>query len=133
MLTREKNARLTQTAAGTPAGELLRRYWQPLCGTAELTTETPKKRVTLLGEQLVVYRGGAGGYGALAERCAHRGCSLYYGFVEEDALRCPYHGWKFAPSGRVLEQPFEPAGSTFKDRVKQRAYPVEELAGVVFA
>lgn len=133
MLTSEKNVRLTQTGPGTPGGALMRRYWQPLCGTSELTEEAPKKRVMLLGEQLVVYGGAGGGYGCVAERCTHRGCSLYYGFIEDDAIRCPYHGWKFAPTGRVLEQPFEPAGSTFKDRVSQRAYPVEELGGVLFA
>jgi 5,5'-dehydrodivanillate O-demethylase oxygenase subunit len=32
-----------------------------------------------------------------------------------------------------VDQPSEPAGSRFKDKVKIKAYPVEELAGLVFA
>ena len=133
MLSKEANVRLTQVAAGTPAGELLRRYWQPLCGTAELTPEAPKMRITILSEDVVVYRGEDGTYGCVAEKCTHRGCSLYYGFIEDGAIRCAYHGWKYAADGRVLEQPFEPDGSTYKDRVRQQAYPVEELGGLLFA
>jgi 5,5'-dehydrodivanillate O-demethylase len=132
MLSKEENERLTRVGPGTPGGNLLRRYWQPLCPTGELTADKPKKRVTILGEELVVFRDGQGRYGCVAEHCAHRGTSLYYGFVEDDGLRCAYHGWKYDVCGRCLEQPFEPPGSTYKDRVRQTAYPVEELAGLLF-
>jgi len=132
MLSAEKNTRLTQVGPGTPAGELLRRYWQPLWPAIEFTSERPKKRLKVMDEDLVVYRGEDGSFGCVAERCTHRGCSLYYGFLEGSAIRCPYHGWKFAPDGTCLEQPFEPEGSTFKDRVRQRAYPVQELGGLLF-
>jgi 5,5'-dehydrodivanillate O-demethylase len=88
--------------------------------------------VQILWERLVVYRGENGEYGCVAERCAHRGCSLYYGFIEDDAIRCPYHGWKYDRDGHVLEQPFEPQDSTFKDKVRQTAYPVQELGGLLF-
>jgi 5,5'-dehydrodivanillate O-demethylase len=134
MLSKEENERLTRVGPGTPCGELLRRYWQPVAIASELTAERPKKRVTILGEELVVFRDAAGNYGCLAEHCAHRGVSLYYGFVEDCGLRCAYHGWKFRTTdGQCLEQPFEPAGSTYKDRVRQRAYPVQKLAGLLFA
>lgn len=132
MLSREMNERLTRVGPGTPCGELLRRYWHPLCVAAELTEAKPKKRVRILGEDLVVYRDKQGRYGCLAEQCAHRGCSLYYGFVEEDGLRCPYHGWKYDLTGRCLEQPFEPKGSRYKEQIRQRAYPVQKLAGLLF-
>jgi hypothetical protein len=42
MLTQDDNRLLTETSAGTPGGELLRRYWMPLCPAAELTQEKPK-------------------------------------------------------------------------------------------
>jgi 5,5'-dehydrodivanillate O-demethylase len=133
MLSKEENERLTRVGPGTPGGELLRRYWQPIAIASELTAEQPKKRVKLLGEELVVFRDAQGHYGCLAEHCAHRGVSLYYGFVEDCGLRCAYHGWKFATAdGQCLEQPFEPIGSTYKDRVRQRAYPVQKLAGLLF-
>jgi 5,5'-dehydrodivanillate O-demethylase len=132
MLTKEENERLTRVGPGTPCGNLLRRYWQPLCAASELTAEQPKKRVKLLGEELVVFRLPDGSYGCVAEHCAHRGASLFYGFVEEDGIRCPYHGWKYDGCGKCLEQPFEPVGSTYKDRIRQGAYPVQKLAGLVF-
>jgi 5,5'-dehydrodivanillate O-demethylase oxygenase subunit len=133
MLTKEENERLTRVGPGTPCGNLLRRYWQPLCPASELPDEKPAKRVKLLGEELVVFRDMQGNYGCLAEHCSHRGTSLYYGFVEDCGIRCAYHGWKYAPDGRCLEQPFEPPGSTYKDRIQHTAYPVEKLAGLLFA
>jgi 5,5'-dehydrodivanillate O-demethylase oxygenase subunit len=133
VLTKEENERITRVGPGTPGGALLRRYWQPICIASELTPERPKKRVTIMGETVVVYRDGQGRYGCVAEPCPHRGVSLYYGFVEDDGIRCPYHGWKFDACGRCLEQPFEPAQSTFKDRIRQTAYPLQKMAGLLFA
>ena len=132
MLSIERNERLTRVGPNTPGGALLRRYWQPLCAAVELTPERPKKRLTLLCEDLVVFREPDGSYGCVGEQCAHRRCSLYYGFVEEGGIRCPYHGWKYARDGRCIEQPFEPAGSPLKDEARQPAYAVQELAGLLF-
>ncbi len=133
MLSKEENERLTRVGPGTPCGELLRRYWQPVAIASELTAEKPKQRVKILGEELVVFRDAQGNYGCVVEHCAHRGVSLYYGFVEDCGIRCPYHGWKYATAdGQCLEQPFEPAGSTYKDRIRQRAYLVQKLAGLLF-
>jgi 5,5'-dehydrodivanillate O-demethylase oxygenase subunit len=132
MLKQEENELLTRTGPGTPCGELLRRYWQPLCFAGELTQERPAKRVKIMNEELVVYRDGDGNYGCLQERCVHRGASLAYGFVEKTGIRCAYHGWKFDGTGRCLVQPFEPPGSTYRDRVSQKAYPVESLGGILW-
>src|SRR5581483_6913939 len=90
MLTKEQNETLTQVGPRTPGGELLRRYWQPVAAASEITDEHPKQRVRILGEDLVLYRDANGGYGLLAEHCSHRGTSLYYGFLEDGGLRCPY-------------------------------------------
>ena len=132
MLTREANERLTRVGPGTPVGELLRRYWHPVATVAELDQE-PVLAVTLLGENLALYRTESNKLGLVAQRCAHRGASLAYGIPEEDGLRCPYHGWKYSERGQCLEQPAEPPESTFKDRIKIPAYPVQELGGFVWA
>ncbi len=133
MLSKEENQLLTAVGPGTPAGELLRRYWQPIAAAVELTDTKPKKRVRVLGEDLLVYRDRSGGYGLVGEHCSHRGASLYYGFVEDDGIRCPYHGWKYDACGRCLEQPFENPAAGFKDKIQHPAYPVEKLAGLLFA
>jgi len=137
MLTREANELLTRVGPGTPAGTLLRRYWQPVCLSSELTKEEPKKRARIMGEELVVFRLPAEQgrskiqYGCVGEHCPHRGASLYYGFVEEDGIRCAYHGWKYDHNGRCLEQPFE-KNPEFKTKISHKSYPVEKLAGVLF-
>ena len=132
MLTNEENTLLTQVARGTPGGELLRRYWHPICAVGELTEDRPKKRIKMLNEELVAFRDPGGGYGLIAERCSHRGASLYYGFVENEGIRCAYHGWLYDATGQCLEQPFEPKAAAFKGRINHLAYPVEELGGLLF-
>ena len=135
MLSVEENERLTQVGPGTPMGELMRRYWQPVAATSELL-ERPTKEVRLLGEDLVLYRDLSGGYGLIGSRCAHRRTSMAYGVPEEDGLRCMYHGWKYDAAGRCTEQPFDETvnpGARFKDRIKIAGYPVQELGGLLFA
>jgi 5,5'-dehydrodivanillate O-demethylase len=104
-------------------GELLRRYWHPVATSAQLRDE-PVLAVTLLGENLALYRTDSGKLGLVSQRCPHRGASLAYGIPEEEGLRCPYHGWRFDQRGQCNEQPAEPPESTFKDRIKIPAYPV---------
>ena len=132
MLTTEENERLTRVGPGTPMGELMRRYWQPIAAAAELD-ENPVKQVKLLGESLVLYRNLRGGLGLIGDTCPHRSVSMLYGIPENEGLRCPYHGWMFDCVGQCVEMPAEAPGSTFPSRVKIEGYPVEELAGLVFA
>jgi 5,5'-dehydrodivanillate O-demethylase oxygenase subunit len=133
MLTREENEILTRVSRGTPAGELLRRYWHPIAAAGELSREKPIHAVKILGEELVVYRDALGRYGLVGEHCPHRLASLAFGRVDEEGIRCPYHGWKFDGAGKCLEQPAEPPTSTFKDRIRHVAYPVQRLGGLLFA
>ena len=133
MLSAEQNERVTRTGPGTPAGELLRRYWQPAALTEELAGNRPAVPVRLLGEDLVLFRDDEGRYGLLNRRCCHRGADLAYGRLEDGGLRCPFHGWLFDVEGACLEQPAEPAGSNFKNKVRQPAYPCIERNGVIFA
>jgi 5,5'-dehydrodivanillate O-demethylase len=132
MLTQEENELLTHVGPGTPAGQLLRRYWQVVAAAGELSDAKPKKRVRILGEDLVLYRDRSGTYGLVRERCSHRGASLYYGFVEEDGIRCPYHGWKYDACGKCIEQPFENPVAGYKDKIQHPAYPVVKLSGLLF-
>ena len=132
MLTQAQNDRLSQVGPGTPMGEVLRRYWHPIATVPELDEERVLA-VTLLGENLAMYRTENGDMGLVAQRCPHRGASLAYGIPEDNGLRCAYHGWLFSTTGQCLEQPAEPADSTFKDRVKIPAYPVQELGGLIWA
>ena len=101
---------LTRTDRGTPAGDLLRRYWQPVALSDELPPGGPPVPVRLLGEDLVLFRDEAGRPGLLGLHCSHRGADLSYGRLEDGGLRCIYHGWLYDIHGNCLEQPGEPAG-----------------------
>lgn len=144
MLSVRENEDLTRVGPGTPMGELLRRYWFPVAASSELVTTEPSgglhrggtKAVRLLGEDLVLFRDLKGRVGLIEPRCAHRRVNLVFGIAEEQGLRCPYHGWMYDTDGRCVEQPFEEmmhADGRFKSTVQLKAYPVEELGGLVFA
>ena len=122
---------LTRVGPGTPCGEYLRRFWQPVIQSSELG-EVPR-RLRILGEDLVAFRDKSGGIGLLELHCPHRGTSLEFGLIGETGIRCCYHGWLFGADGTILETPGEPADSTLKDRLFHGAYPVHEHQGLVFA
>jgi 5,5'-dehydrodivanillate O-demethylase oxygenase subunit len=132
MLTVEENNQLTRVGSGTPMGELLRRYWQPIAALSEMNDRWTK-RVRLLGEDLVLYKDRSGRFGLIAEFCPHRNVSFAYGIPETDGIRCAYHGWKFNGAGACIDQPNEPDGSTFKEKNSTAAYPVQELGGLLWA
>jgi len=131
MLTTEENERLTRVGPGTPAGTLLRRYWFPVAAVAEMADRWTK-RVRIMDEGLVLFKTRSGTFGLIAEACPHRRASLAYGIPTQDGIRCPYHGWQFDGSGHCTDQPNEPAGSAFKDKVTTPGYPVEELGGLLW-
>lgn len=122
---------LTAVAPGTPAGELLRRYWHPVATSGEATALPGM--VTILGEELVLYRSLDGVPGLMYPRCCHRGTSLFYGRVESAGIRCPYHGWLFSEDGQCVDQPCEPDRGRNLDSYRQPWYPVVEYHGLIFA
>lgn len=122
---------LAHVGKGTPTGDWFRKHWLVVGVAAELT-DIPRA-VRILGEDLVLFRDGYGRPGLLGLHCPHRDTSLEYGDIEDCGLRCPYHGWLFDVEGRCLEQPAEPKGSSFHQRVRQLWYPVREQGGLLFA
>ncbi len=131
MTTREENDLLTRTGPGTPGGDFMRRYWQPVALSEELT-DAPLP-VKILSEELVLFRDGEGRPGLVGRLCPHRCADLSYGRLEHDGIRCLYHGWLFDRAGACLDQPAEPDGSAYKNEVKLTAYPCHEAAGVILA
>ena len=126
-----EDSELAHTAAGTPMGELLRRFWQPVCLSRELT-DLPKA-IRIMGEDLVAFRDGSGRVGILHRHCSHRGTSLEYGIVSALGIRCCYHGWLFDTDGTILETPGEPPDSPLKESLRHGSYPAREYEGLVFA
>ena len=133
MISAEQNDLMTRAGAGTPAGTLLRHYWQPVALSEELQGPRPLKAVQLMGQHYVLFRDESGRIGLVDRDCPHRGADLAYGRLENGGLRCAFHGWLFDTTGQCLETPAEPAGSKLCTRIRQGAYPVAEKSGVIFA
>ena len=134
MLSAENNEIITRVGAGTPMGEVMRRYWIPVLLDWELPTpDCDPVRLKVLGEQLVAFRDTSGRIGILANACPHRRVSLYFGRNEDNGLRCVYHGWKYDVTGQCVDMPSEPAESNFKDKVRTLAYPTVEAGNVIWA
>ena len=136
----ELNELITRVGTGTPCGQLLRQYWQPVALLDEFDPVLdprmgirPVKAVRLLGQDLVLFRNADGSFGLLDRDCPHRGANLAFGRNDGDGLRCPFHGWKFAADGTCISTPAEPTGSTLCKMVRQRSYPLMEKAGTLFA
>jgi phenylpropionate dioxygenase-like ring-hydroxylating dioxygenase large terminal subunit len=134
---------VTRIGPGTPCGNLMRHYWQPVALLDEFDAALdpamalrPVKAVRVLGQDLVLFKDASGDFGLLDRDCPHRGADLSFGRREPleqgGGLRCPFHGWKFAANGQCLETPAEPASNRMCDRVKQRSYPLIEKAGILF-
>jgi len=133
MISDALNQRITRVGQGEPAGEVLRRYWQPAALSDELAGNRPVAAVSLMGEQLVLFRDEQGELGLIGRHCPHRGADLCYGRLEDNGLRCPFHGWHFNRDGQCVEQPAEPYDSRMHERIKTASYPVVERNGIVFA
>lgn len=129
----DQNRLLTLSSRGTPAGTVLRNYWQPAALSEELDTDRHVVPVQLMGEELVLFRDELGRLGLIGRYCPHRGVDLSFGRLEDGGLRCPFHGWLLDVEGACLETPAEPPTSTFHTRVQQTSYPVEERNGIIWA
>jgi 5,5'-dehydrodivanillate O-demethylase len=135
MITAEENERLSRVGTGTPCGNLMRRYWHPIAASAQLARPGTRP-VRILGENLVLFRDQQGGLGLVEPQCAHRRAGLVFGIPEKGGLRCAYHGWMYDAQGRCVEQPLEAflhPKTAWKTEIRVKAYPVEELGGLIFA
>ena len=117
------------TGPDTLVGRYLRRFWHPVYLSRDLKAGRAAP-VKIMNEDFTLYRGESGAAQALAARCAHRCTQLSTGWVEEDAIRCFYHGWKFDRSGQCIEAPAEREG--FASTVQIRSYSTREYLGLVF-
>lgn len=126
---RRWDVNLAETGLGTPGGIFLRQFWHAIGRSLDLPAGRAVP-IRILGEDFTLYRGHSGKAQIMAYRCPHRGAQLFLGWVEDDDLRCVYHGWKYDSSGQCVEAPAEEPG--FEKKVRVRTYPTAEAFGLVY-
>jgi phenylpropionate dioxygenase-like ring-hydroxylating dioxygenase large terminal subunit len=83
--------------------------------------------------ELVVTRNTSGTVAVRQGRCAHRGCSLSGGWMQNGQLTCPYHGWRYDDDGRCRHIPALRAEESIPAQARIKAFPAEEANGMVWA
>lgn len=121
---------IVRTGPDTLAGRYLRKWWQPVYRSSALPAGRAVP-IQILGDRFTLYRGDGGRAHLVAYTCAHRSTQLSIGWVEDDTIRCRYHGWSYDSSGQCVEQPAE--SHPFCQKIKIASYPVEEDLGLIFA
>jgi phenylpropionate dioxygenase-like ring-hydroxylating dioxygenase large terminal subunit len=108
-----------------------REYWYPAIEARRVRGKPVP--LTMLGEELVLFRDGAGRVAALSDWCPHRGARLSLGVCEfTGTVTCPYHGYVFDGTGQCVAGLIERPDSPFVPKLRARAYPTEERMGIVF-
>ncbi len=118
--------------SGADLARALELFWHPVCTLGELDEARPHPlAVTLLGRRLAAALLDGGRVSVLADRCPHRSTRLSAGWVEQEAVRCAYHGWLWAPDGGCLEIPAIPDGP-IPARARVEAHEAQVAYGLVW-
>src|SRR5205807_601284 len=142
MTTRSVNGETVNGAIPKLSGDIrplipvlgLRNYWYPAIAERRVGRRRPVK-VSMLGEELCLFRGADGGVVAIQDVCPHRGARLSEGDCHyRGTVACPYHGWVYDESGKnvmVLSEGPD-SGVCGKAGTEAKAYPTRTLKGLVF-
>ena len=85
---------------------LIRPAWQIVCHANDIREAGEWRTLEILGESILVIRGGDGAIRAFANVCRHRGSRLVDGEAGcAKRLTCPYHAWTYASDGRLVAVP----------------------------
>ncbi|SPL69510.1 Rieske 2Fe-2S domain-containing protein [Acinetobacter stercoris] len=131
MLTYEQNRLITDVSVGTALNKYWKKFWIPVLRSAALEVDGAPKKVEILCEKYVAFRGNNGKVGFLYEACPHRGVSLAMGRNENNRLTCIFHGWSFDADGHCTHMPTE-KDQSFCSKVKGQGFPVKEAGGIVW-
>lgn len=110
---------------------MLREYWYIAAESSELSAKQPIER-QVLNEKLVLWRDSQGVAHAIANLCIHRGVPLSLGYVDNDCVRCPYHGWAYDKQGVCVDIPSNGPQALTPPNARTRFYPVAESGGYIW-
>jgi phenylpropionate dioxygenase-like ring-hydroxylating dioxygenase large terminal subunit len=88
--------------------------------------------VTRMGEKLVFWRDGTGRVSCFHDKCVHRGVQLSKGKVIHGHLQCPFHGFEYELSGRVVRIPANGRNAPVHERFVVHSYPTYEAHDLIW-
>ncbi len=97
--------------------------WYVVAYTREVPVSTLLP-IRLLGRDLVAWRDEAGTVHVWDDLCIHRGARLSKGWIADNTVVCPYHGWRYDGSTQCVLIPAAP-GQPIPP--KARAFPVRSV------
>lgn len=110
---------------------MIKNQWYGILDAKEVKTGKPIG-VTRMGEKLVLWRGEDGKVHCLFDKCCHRGAALSKGTIIHDEAACPFHGFRYDGTGKVVQIPANGKNTPVPDRYKVNAYRVEEKYGYIW-
>ena len=112
---------------------LKEKNWVEISRSSDLEGSRALVPIALGKNQYILFRDDEGHLGLIGRNCPHRGADLCYGRLEDNGIRCPFHGWHFDRTGQCVEQPAEPVGSKMYTQIKVPMVPVIEMDGIIYA
>jgi nitrite reductase/ring-hydroxylating ferredoxin subunit len=110
----------------------LREYWYPAILDRRVGARRPEL-VTLLGDDLCLFRGKSGRVVAVDNACPHRGAKLSSGHCDfKGTLACFYHGMVFDETGLCVAALGEGPDSPMPGKLRVKTYPTATVHGIVF-
>lgn len=110
---------------------MIRNQWYGILESKEIKKNKPIG-VTRMGEKLVLWRDDSGKVNCIFDRCCHRGASLSTGTLVDNTIRCPFHGFAYDGTGKVIRIPANGKNALVPDRYKVNAYVVKEQYGFIW-
>ncbi len=110
---------------------MIKNQWYAVLESREINNNKPKGTVRL-GLKLVFWRDKTGSLHCIVDRCAHRGAEIHRGDIEENDVRCPFHGLTYDGNGKCTRIPANGIKSEIPANFKVRAFAVKERYGFVW-
>lgn len=100
--------------------------------TSQEVTQGKLVPITLMERELVAWRDDEGQIHVWEDLCIHRGARLSKGFIQNNNVVCPYHGWNYDSTAQCVLMPAAPCEKPMS-KAKAIAHKAKEAYGLVWA
>lgn len=105
--------------------------WYAVLGSKEVKKGRPVG-VTRFSEKLVLWRDENGAVCCIADQCCHRGAALSAGELCGGKVACPFHGFQYDRTGRVVCIPANGKNQMPSSNFRVKAYAAKEAYGFIW-